>query len=77
MAVAGVAAGALWAWLAPPIHSAVAVTKAGKRVQQYLGHEADHDFDAAMIMAGLLVALAVVTAVLVGSGGSGAGRRWY
>ena len=65
MAVAGVAAGALWAWLAPPIHSAVAVTKAGKRVHQYVGHEADHYFDAAVMMAGVLAGLAVVTAVLV------------
>ena len=65
MAVAGVAAGALWAWLAPPIHSAAAVTKSGKRVQQYLGNEADHYFDAAVMMAGLLVGLGVVAAVLV------------
>ena len=65
MAVAGVAAGALWAWLAPPVHSVVAVTKSGKRVQQYLGNEADHYFDAAVMMAGLLVGLGVVAAVLV------------
>ena len=65
MAAAGVGAGALWACLAPPIHSAVAVTKAGKRVQEYLGDEVDHYFDAAMMMVGLLVAVAVVTAVLV------------
>lgn len=65
MAAAGVAVGALWAWLAPPIHSAAAVTKSGKRVQQYLGNEADHYFDAAVLLAGLLVGLGVVAAVLV------------
>jgi hypothetical protein len=65
MAVAGVVAGAVWAWLAPAIHSAAAVTKAGKRVQQYLGNEADHYFDATVMMAGLLVSLGVVAAVLV------------
>jgi hypothetical protein len=64
MTVAGVALGALWAWLAPSVHSAAAVTKSGKRVQQYLGNEADHYFDAAVLLAGLLVGLGVVAAVL-------------
>ncbi|MGE5693882.1 MAG: DUF2567 domain-containing protein [Candidatus Sericytochromatia bacterium] len=65
MAAAGVVLGLLWAWLAPPIHSAAAVTKSGKRIQQYLGNEADHYFDAAVLLAGLLVGLGVVVAVLV------------
>lgn len=60
----GVAAGTLWAWIAPPIHTAAAVTKTGERVQRYLGNEADHYFDAAVTMAGLLVGLGVVAAVL-------------
>jgi hypothetical protein len=65
MALAGVAAGAVWACLAPASHSAVVVTKSGKRLHEYLGNEADHYFDSAVMMAGLLVGLAVVTAVLV------------
>jgi len=65
MALAGVAAGAVWAWLAPASHSAVVVTKSGKRLHEYLGNEADHYFDSAVMMVGLLVGLAVVTAVLV------------
>jgi hypothetical protein len=65
MALAGVAAGAVWAWLAPASHSAVVVTKSGKRLHEYLGNEADHYFDSAVMMVGLLVGLAVVSAVLV------------
>ena len=65
MAAAGVAAGVVWVWIAPPIHTAVAVTKSGERVQQFVGKESDHFFDAAVMMVGLLVGLAVVSAVLV------------
>src|ERR1700722_12117472 len=65
MALAGVAAGAVWAWLAPASPSAVIVTKAGKRIHEYLGNEGDHYFDSAGMMIGLLVGLAVVSAVLV------------
>ena len=65
MALAGVAAGAVWAWLAPASHSAVVVTKSGKRLHEYLGNEAEHYFDSAVMMIGLLVGLAVVSAVLV------------
>jgi hypothetical protein len=65
MALAGVAAGAVWAWLAPASHSAVVVTKSGKRLHEYLGNEADHYFDSAVMMVGLLVGLAVISAVLV------------
>src|SRR6185312_16691653 len=65
MACAGIAAGALWAWLAPPSHSAAAVNKSGKRVHEYLGDEADHFFDSAVMMLGLLVGLAIISAVLV------------
>ena len=63
-AATGVAVGALWTWLAPSIHGFVAVTKSGKRVHDYLGNETDHYFDSAVIMAGLLVGLGVVSAVL-------------
>jgi hypothetical protein len=65
MAIAGVVAGAVWAWLAPAIHSAAAVTKAGKHVREYLGNEADHYFDASVIMMGMLGGLGIVSAVLV------------
>jgi Protein of unknown function (DUF2567) len=65
MAVAGIAAGALWAWLAPASHSGVVVNKSGKRLHEYLGNEADHYFDSAVMMTGLLAGLAVITAVLV------------
>src|SRR5262245_50864243 len=65
LTVAGAVAGALWAWLAPPIHGIVALTKSGKRVQAYLGNEADHFFIAAFLIVGMVSALAVVAAVLV------------
>jgi uncharacterized membrane protein len=61
----GVLLGALWAWLAPPIHGVVALTKSGNRVKAYLGNEADHFFIAAFLLVGMLSALAVVAAVLL------------
>ena len=64
MGVAGVAAGAVWAWIAPASHSAVVVNKSGKRLHEYLGNEADHYFDSAVMMVGLLAGLAIVGAVL-------------
>ena len=54
LAVAGALVGALWAWLAPPIHGVVALTQSGERVHDYLGNEADHFFVAAFLMLGLL-----------------------
>ena len=36
--VAGALTGALWAWLAPPIHSVVALTKSGERIKASLGN---------------------------------------
>lgn len=65
MALAGVGAGAVWAVLAPPSHSAAVISKSGKRLHEYLGNEADHYFDSAVMMAGLLVGLAVISAVLL------------
>ena len=55
----------LWAWMAPPIHGVIALTKSGDRVHAYLGNEADNFFTAAFLLVGLVVALAVVCAVLV------------
>jgi Protein of unknown function (DUF2567) len=65
MALAGALIGVLWVGLAPPVHGAVVLTKAGERVHVYLGNEADHFFVSAVIMVGLLVSTAVVAAVLV------------
>ena len=70
MAVAGGAAGAVWTLLAPPVHSVVVVTKSGKRVHEFLGNEADHYFDSAVMMSGLLIGLGVISAVLVNIGGA-------
>ena len=38
--VIGVLIGGLGAWIAPPIHVAVAITRAGERVHEYLGTDA-------------------------------------
>lgn len=62
---AGVVVGALWAWLAPPVHGVVALTRSGDRVKADLGNESDHWFTAAFLIVGMLAALAAVTAVLV------------
>jgi hypothetical protein len=56
--------GGLWAWMAPPIHLVVAMTRAGERVHDYLGAESQHFFDVPCLMLGLLTVLAVVTPVL-------------
>jgi len=65
LTVAGAVVGALWAWLAPPLHGVVALTKSGDRIKAYLGDEADHFFVAAVMIAGMLGVLAVVAAVLL------------
>jgi hypothetical protein len=62
---AGVLVGGLWAWIAPPIHAVVAITRAGERVHEYLGNESGHFFDAPCLLLGLLTVLAVVGTVLV------------
>jgi Protein of unknown function (DUF2567) len=60
----GALVGALWAWLAPPVKGAVALTHSGERVHEYLGSEVDHFFVAAFLMLGLLNVVAAVAAVL-------------
>jgi uncharacterized protein DUF2567 len=71
LAVAGALVGVLWAWMAPPIHGVIALrgfiprVKSGVRVHAYLGNEADNFFIAAFLFVGLVVVLAIVTAVLV------------
>jgi hypothetical protein len=64
LAVAGAVVGALWSWIAPPVHGVVALAKSGNRVHAYLGNEADHFFVAAFMMLGLLAVLAVISPVL-------------
>jgi hypothetical protein len=65
LALAGAVVGAMWAWLAPPIHGVVALTKSGNRVKGYLGNESDHFFVAAFLLVGMVSVLAFVVAVLV------------
>jgi hypothetical protein len=60
----GALVGALWAWLAPPIKGAVALSHSGERLHEYLGSEADHFFVSAFLMLGLLNVVAAVAAVL-------------
>ncbi|CDO88429.1 DUF2567 domain-containing protein [Mycobacterium triplex] len=64
LSATGVLVGGLWAWMAPPIHLVVAVTRAGERVHDYLGTESEHFFDVPCLMLGLLTVLAVVAPVL-------------
>lgn len=61
----GVLIGALWAWLAPSIHGVMALTRAGERVQTYLGNESDNFFVSAFLMLGLLWVVAVIAPVWV------------
>lgn len=64
VAAAGVPIGALWAWIAPPIHGVVALTRSGERVQAYLGNEPEHFFVAPLLLLGALGVVAVVVATL-------------
>ena len=65
LALSGALVGALWAWLAPPAHGVVALTRSGQRIHTYLGSESDHLFVAAAMLIGMLTPLAIVAAVLV------------
>ena len=65
LATAGAAVGAIWAWLAPPIHGVVVLTKSGERVRAYLGNEGDHFFVSAFLVVGMMAVVAVIAAVLV------------
>lgn len=65
LAVAGALTGALWAWIAPPIQGVIALTKSGDRVHAALGNETDNFFVSAFLLVGMVVVLAVVSAVLV------------
>lgn len=65
LTVGGAAIGALWAWIAPPIHGVIALTKSGDRVHAALGSESDNFFVSAFLLVGMVAVLAVVSAVLV------------
>ena len=65
LSLAGVVIGAVWAWIAPPIHAVVAITRTGERVHDYLGNESEHFFDAPCLMLGLLSLVAMVAPVLL------------
>ncbi len=65
LSLTGVVVGALWAWIAPPIHAVVALTRTGERVHDYLGEESQNFFIAPFLMLGLSGVVAVVAAVLV------------
>src|SRR6478752_9226410 len=65
LTAAGALTGALWAWIAPPIHGVIALTKSGDRVHAALGSETDNFFLAAFLLVGLVVVLGIVAAVLV------------
>src|ERR1700742_3163505 len=64
LSLTGALVGGLWAWMAPPIHLVVAMTRSGERVQEYLGEESQHFFDVPCLMLGLLTVLAVIAPVL-------------
>jgi hypothetical protein len=64
LSATGILIGGLWAWMAPPIHLVVAMTRSGERVHEYLGTESQHFFDVPCLMLGLLTVLAVVASVL-------------
>ena len=65
LAATGLPIGALWAWIAPPIHGVVALTRGGERVQAYLGNEAEHFFVAPFLLLALMGVVAVVSAASV------------
>jgi hypothetical protein len=64
LVLAGGVVGALWTWIAPPIHGVVALTRDGDRLHDYLGDESDHLVVAAFLMFGLLNVVAAVASVL-------------
>jgi hypothetical protein len=65
LAATGLLIGGLWAWIAPPIHAVVAITRTGERVHDYLGTESQHFFVAPTLLIGLLTVVAVVAPVLL------------
>lgn len=64
LAVTGALIGGLWAWIAPPIHAVVGLTRTGERGHDYLGNESEHFFVAPCLMLGLLTVVAAMASVL-------------
>lgn len=65
LSATGLLIGGLWAWIAPPIHAVVAITRTGERVHDYLGAESQHFFVAPTLLIGLFTVVAVVAPVLL------------
>ena len=65
LVISGAILGAVWAVIAPPIHTITGLAKSGDRVDGFLGREADNVFVASAMFIGLLCMLGVVTAVAV------------
>ena len=62
--VTGVLVGAVWAWIAPPVHGIVALTHSGEHAQAYLGNEAENFFIAPLLLLALSTLVAVVAATV-------------
>ena len=60
LTMCGAGLGALWAWIAPPIHTITALTRSGDRIDAFLGTEADNHFVAAAMYIGLLSMLCLL-----------------
>ena len=65
LGICGALIGALWSWMAPPIHTVTALARSGDRVDAFLGTASDNLFVSAAMLIGLLSMLAIVSAVLV------------
>lgn len=65
LVVSGAVLGAVWAVIAPAIHTITGLAKSGDRVDGFLGREADNVFVASAMFIGLLSMLAVISAVAV------------
>ena len=65
LVIPGAMLGAVWAFIAPPIHTITGLAKSGDRVDGFLGREADNVFVASAMFIGLLSMLAVIAAVAV------------
>ncbi len=63
LALSGAVLGAIWAAIAPPVHTITGLSKSGERVDGFLGRAADNVFVASAMLTGLLCMLAVITAV--------------
>jgi hypothetical protein len=65
LSLAGVAVGALWALLAPPVAGVVGLTRAGDRVRGFVGDAADQYFLGAFLLPGMVSVVAIVAVAAV------------